>query len=318
VRALAFAAIVTASTSADGEPIGVVVRDAGGRDALAAERLHGQIADLAVTATEVGGALEATLDEQVRRAAQLASENRARVVVWFDARDGGLVVAVATPGDRRLFVREIPADDESAVAEAAAVVARGALRAIAMGGTIGVELPRAGAREPRLVLEASIGWGVALDGGADAGAHTLAQRTAINLADWAAALELALGPPLRRGGAADVDLSRSAIELGIERRIGGFGIGAATGVVFYHRSTESLPAGLTATPSTFTPAFVIGPELRWRWTPGGPVAIEALAALDVVAGAPDLVVQSGDMTQSIGKLRVLQPRVGLNLVARLP
>ena len=44
---------------------------------------------------------------------------------------------------RRLFVREIPAADPSAVAEAAAVAARGALRAIGDGGTIGVEVSAA-------------------------------------------------------------------------------------------------------------------------------------------------------------------------------
>jgi hypothetical protein len=287
---------------------------------LAITRLRGQIADLAIDTTFAPGGLEPTLEAQIAAADRLAGDasgDGARAVVWFVARGLGLDVAVATPADHRLFVRSIPADDPSAVAEAAAVAARGALRAIAMGGTIGVELPPA---PPRLALEAEVGWQVALDGGADAGAHALAQRTAIARGPWAYALELSLGPPLGRTGDVKVELSRSGAALAIERRVGGgVAIGAFAGAVVYHRATISSPTGLTGTPSTFTPAFAIGPELRWRWRPGhAPIAVEATAAVEVVAGAPELDVMDASGVRAIGTLRALQPRFGLSLVAGLP
>jgi len=285
--------------------------------ALAVTRLRGQIADLDVDPTFTDVAIEPTLDAQVANAARLAEDDGARAVVWFAvAADGGLDVAVATPTDRRLFVRAIPPDDDSAMAEAGAIAARGALRAIALGGTIGVELPPP---PPRAQLEASIGWQVALDGGADPGAQALAQRTTIARGAWAGSLELTLGAPLRRGGDAVVELSRSSAALGVERRLGGgFAIGAAAGALLYHRETVRSPNGLAATPSAFTAAFAAGPELRWRWHPSGvAVGIEATAALDVVAGAPELVVQDASGLRSIGAIRVIQPRIGLSIIAGL-
>jgi hypothetical protein len=156
------AMMLTARAAA--EPLVVVVRD-GGDAALAIARLRGQLADLEIELTIVPGRVEPALDAQLVAASRLAASRGARVVVWFVARGEGLAVAIATPGDRRLFVREIPAADASAVAEAAAVSARGALRAIGQGGTIGVEVvPRreAPVRSPRRYgLELAVSWQVA-------------------------------------------------------------------------------------------------------------------------------------------------------------
>ncbi|MGH9888672.1 MAG: hypothetical protein ACREBE_24280, partial [bacterium] len=104
---LAIAALAAVSTRATAAPLVVVVRE-GSDDALAVARLRGQLADLDVTLTVARGAVEGALDNQLASAERLADDGGARAVVWFIARGGGLSVAVATPGDHRLFVREIP------------------------------------------------------------------------------------------------------------------------------------------------------------------------------------------------------------------
>src|SRR5262249_36817555 len=153
--------------------------------------------DLDVSLSVAPGAIETGLDAQLATAARLAAARGARAVVWFFARRGGLAVAIATPGDHRLFIREIPAADPSAGAEAAAGRARGARGGTGGGGTTGVgvaarELPprvvlapalavdRPAAPAPRsLGLALAVGWQVALDGGAEVGAHAIAQRTTL-------------------------------------------------------------------------------------------------------------------------------------------
>src|SRR5215468_4237697 len=140
-RVLAAAAtIAVIAARAAAEPMAVVVRD-GGDARLAVTRLRGQLADLDVALTIAPDPIESALEGQLAAANRLAATSGARAVVWFIARGGGLAVAIATPADHRLFVREIPPAAPSAVAEAAAVAARGALRAIGEGGRIGVEVP---------------------------------------------------------------------------------------------------------------------------------------------------------------------------------
>lgn len=312
----------------------MVVRD-DGRAALALARLRGQIADLDIALTIVPGPIEPALPAQLAAAVRLASRYSARAVVWFIPRPGGLVVAISTPGDHRLFLREIPPADASAVAEAAAVAARGAIRAISEGSTIGeeinerdLEVPPEARSEPlpsepppptATSVELGLGWQVALDGGGDAGAHAIAQRTSVVHGPWAVGLALAVGPPLRGAAGPDVSvkLSRSDAMLGIERRLGGFGLGVAAGAVIYRRTTLTAPVGLSPTPAAFSAAFAAAPELRWRWR-SGRFGIEAVAALDVVIGAPELVVVRGMQAETIGELRMLQPRFGLHIFAGLP
>jgi hypothetical protein len=331
VRVVALTAVMVVALTAReaaAEPLVVVVRD-GGDAALAIARLRGQVADLEIELTVVPGIVEPALDAQLVAAARLAASRGARAVVWFVARGDGLAVAIATPGDHRLFVREIPAADASAVAEAAAVAARGALRAIGEGGTIGVEVaPRteAPANGPgRYGLELAVGWQVALDGGADVGAQAIAQRTSVTRGAWAGSVALSLGPALRHAidpalaPGLTIELSRSTATLGVERRFAGFALGAAAGVLVAHRTTVSTSGELAPTPAATTTAFVVGPELRWRWRPGGGhVGVEALAGLDVVIGAPELAIARGAEVDTVGTLRSLQPRFALSIFAGLP
>jgi len=333
---LAMAAVVAVTgTPAIAGPLVVVVREGPG-DSLPVSRLRGQLADLDVDVTIARGAVEPVLGVQLAAAARLAARYEARAVVWFVARDEGLAVAIATPGDRRLFVREIPAANPSAVAEAAAVAARGAIRAIQEGGTIGIEVPpvaiaAVAAAAPvslaprRTGFELMIGWQVALDAGADAGAQAIAQRTVVTRGSWAAGLALSLGPSLRHdaaGGVASgvaIELSRSGATLGIERRAAGFAFGVSAGALAYHRTTVTTSAGFAPTPAVITPAFVAGPDIRWQWrSRDWHVGIDAAVGLDVVLGAPELALARGSEVVSLGKIRTAQPRFGLSVVAGLP
>src|SRR3954467_1106237 len=212
--------------------VGVVVR-AGSRDATIVTRLRGQLADLdGVTVTVDDGAVEPTLEGQLAAAERVG----ARVVVGFTPRGKTLAVAIATPQDHRLFVREIPQSSESATAEAAAITVRTAVRAIALGGTIGVEVapaaavvvtpeppPRAPRVEASTTIAAALGWQLAFDGGADRGAHALAQRTTVARGAWAGWLSLALGAPLawKAGSGLALEVSRSGAIAGGERRFHG-------------------------------------------------------------------------------------------------
>jgi hypothetical protein len=339
-RWIVVAVLLGLSRAAIGAPLAVVLRD-GGEAALAITRLRGQLADLDVEIATERAPIEAALHAQLSTATRMAASHHARAVVWFTARGGGIVVAIATPADHRLFVREIPAGDASAVAEAAAVAVRGALRAIGEGGTIGIEVaapptslalpapaPAPAPAEdpsPPIGVEVAVGWQIVFDAGADAGAQALAQRTSVTRGAWAGNVAVSLGPALRRDAPAAavpglaIELSRSTATLGVERRFAGFALGAAAGVVVYHRSTVAILPELAATPAATTIGFVGGPELRWQWRPGGGhLGVEAVGGLDVVAGAPEPVVARGQTIQSLGALRTVQPRVSLRIVVGLP
>lgn len=326
----ALAILVIAASSAFASPLHIVVR--GNADDVAVVRLRGQIADLEVELTTAPGVLEPTLDAQLATAARLAEANAARVVVWFVARsNGGGAVAIAMPADRRLFVRELPRANSSALAEAEAVAARGALQAIAAGGTIGITVEPAPVvtpppppppvapvvTGPGLALEAALGWQVAFDNGADRGAHAVAQRTSLARGAWAGSLALALGFPGTRAGTTEVELARSSGMAGIERRFGSFAIGIELGGAIYRRSTVATPTDLSATRASTTVAFAAGPELHYRWQFGHlPIGLELTAGVDVVAGAPELAVMRGTEIDSLGHLWSVQPRVMLGLFAR--
>ncbi len=221
-------------------------------------------------------------------------------------------------------MREIPAAEPSAVAEAAAVAARGALRAIALGGSIGVEVPPAVvAPAPGPAgggLEVALGWQVALDGGADGGAHALVERTSWRRGAWTAGVVIALGPPRPRDGlAADLELARTGAAVAAGWRRGGFTLGATAGAVLYRRTTIATDTGLAATPGATTVAFGAGPELRWHWRARRvPVGIAVGAGLDLVVGAPALAISRAGTIESLGAIRLLQPRFDLSIIAGLP
>jgi hypothetical protein len=315
------------------ERLGVVVRQ-GAHDTTIVQRLRGQLADLNDVTLDIdANEIEPTLDGQLATAERLGAEHDARVVVWFVTRGKKLEVAVATPRDHRLFVREIPAAGDSSMAEAAAIAVRSAVRSIALGGTIGIEIkpqperapepeptveaPVAvpAARAPSTNIEASLGWQVALDGGAAPGAPALVQRTTIARNTWAGSLSLSLGVPLEWRAANDValDVSRSGAILGGEHRFGSLSLGVGAGALLYHRSTSTAPSGLVPTPSNSTLAFAGAVEGAWRVKLGGRIGLVALLGLDVVAGAPAAAVSRSGTVEVVDTIGPLQPRASLAL-----
>jgi hypothetical protein len=315
---------------ADDERVGVVVREGSG-DAMIVTRLRGQLAGLDGVTMMVdtgAGAIEATLDGQLAAAERLGAAHDAHVVVWFVARGKKLAVAIATLRDHRLFVREIPPAAESEMAEAAAIAVRSAVRAIALGGTIGVEIKPApvetpvvpisipAAPAPTTAIDASLGWQVVLDGGAEHGAYALVQRTTIARDAWGASLTLTLGVPLEWHAADDValDVSRSGAIVGGERRVGsGFALGIGAGVLVYHRSTSTVPSGLAPTPSHSTVSFAGALEVAWRARIAANVAIVACAGVDVVIGAPEAAIARNEILEVVDTIRAVQPRASLAL-----
>lgn len=311
------------------ERLGVVVRQ-GAHDTTIVQRLRGQLADLDDVTLDIdANEIEPTLDGQLAAAERLGAEHDARVVVWFVTRGKKLEVAVATPRDHRLFVREIPAAGESSMAEAAAIAVRSAVRSIALGGTIGIEIkpqpePEPVVEKPAEVpvvpasstsIEASLGWQLALDGGAASGAHALVQRTTVARDAWAASLSLSLGVPLEWRAANDVtlDVSRSGAILGGERRFGDASIGVGVGALLYHRSTSTAPTDLAPTPSNSTLAFAGAVEGSWRVKLGDRIGFVACVGLDLVAGAPAAAVSRNFTVEVVDTIEPLQPRASLAL-----
>jgi hypothetical protein len=120
-----------------------VVRIADPDDRPLLERVRGQTNDLDVTLlTDSETPLESSLGAQLESARALAESYQARVVVWFVRDERALTVFVSEPKAGRVLVRRLERSSEqlaySAQHEAAALVVRTAMRALAHGGEIGV------------------------------------------------------------------------------------------------------------------------------------------------------------------------------------
>lgn len=138
----------------DSERLRVVVRVASERDRALLGRVRGHSADLDLDllATETG-AIEPRLGDQLDAAAALAQAQGASVVVWADAgaTPGEVLVIVYVPASGRVLVRRLGsagAAPTSSTLESAALVVRGALRALAQGAVIGVQREDLSAGEP--------------------------------------------------------------------------------------------------------------------------------------------------------------------------
>lgn len=114
-------------------------------------RLKSQVSDLDVEVVEAATPhIEPQLDSQLESAALISKGARCEVVVWLDHGKNTETswLLVAQPARGRVLVRTLPAGARredgtltSAGLETAALMTRTSLRAIAMGGEIGVEVP---------------------------------------------------------------------------------------------------------------------------------------------------------------------------------
>ena len=331
-------------------PLRVVVVEAEPRDAEVARRLRGQTSDLDVELvtvhapapeSEVGGA----------EAARLAEAEGARVVIWFEHAADVIVVHVVDPRTRSELLRDVTsagsgAAAESARAEAAALVARGALRALARGGRIGVGSPP-GTREPevppdapeppppdpipdgpdievhggRPALRVTVGWQTAFDAETPTGQHGLDVRLGLGRGAWHVALGALAGLPARlEDDAVAIEVARHGLLVagGFERRGRRLrlGLGAALGVIAFFRSSAALSAEVSATPSQTTPVFFVRPEATASLRLGGGLWLQLTGAADVLLPRPDFGYQIAGSFASRHRFWPVEPRVGLALTLK--
>lgn len=144
VVALLLASSAREAVAADRKRVAVRVPDATSRALM--QRVRGQTSDLDVDLVEATEpVMEAHVGEEVATAGRLGRELDARVVVWFEEGPAGLTLFFSLPEEQRTLVRTLPEAPgknapSSATFEAAALVVRSVLRALASGGTIGVTL----------------------------------------------------------------------------------------------------------------------------------------------------------------------------------
>ncbi len=227
----------------------MLVRIAEPDDRLLLERVRGQTNDLEIELyTDASTPLEPTLAEQLDTARALSERQETRAVVWFVREGEALSVLVAEPGQGRVLVRRLERQGgrlgQSAQQEAAALVVRTAMRALAAGGEIGVaEREVAEARPPPAApapastpptpapapasaprpsespppdwdLLQLIGARAAWDGVSDLGQYALSGRLVLQRARIQAELRAALGFPTRLDDAiARVSLVRHGLSL---------------------------------------------------------------------------------------------------------
>lgn len=225
----------------DDEPsFDALVRIDDPRDRLLLDRVRGQTSDLNVLLfTDSTAPIEATLPEQLETARRLSEAQHTRVVVWFTHSGDDLTVFVAEPGAGRVLVRSVESAEGrlggSAQQEAAALVVRSAMRALAAGGEIGVteqeaappppppppveEKPVEGPTPPAPLppgweLVQFLGARSAFDGVSEIGQHSLFGRLALRRGRYQGELRGALGFPSHLNDAvAKVALLRHGVSL---------------------------------------------------------------------------------------------------------
>lgn len=284
-------------------------------------RLRGQTNDLAVVLVRVDDTGEATLSEQLAAAETLAAAHQARVVVWLRPLPSGpgLLVHVAEPAADRLFVREVPQREagpaaRSATLEAAALVVRSALRALAAGTAIGVPAQALAAAQSPPPPPPTHTWQLAAGAvgtwdGAPARGHLGAwTRLGWGTDTWRAHAQLDAHLPAE---VADqrvrLTLNRFAAALGGSYSAAAGPLRAAAtldlGAVLFTRQSARLSDADTALETTAparTAALLIRPGARLQvpLIPHRPrLAFELALAAEALLGAPRFVYQDAEGTQ---------------------
>jgi len=326
-----------------------VVRAATSADRELLSRVQGQTVDVDVELLPVRDPLEASVSAQLRAAAALSRKHSARVVVWFrHLPDGEVVVYVADPGEGTVLIRQVATPvaggssvERSAAAEAAALVVRSALKALAAGGRIGVERPEVAAppepeeppeapttatkRRSRTAWLTSVGWHSALDGASSFGVTGLTARLGHQRGRVVFALVAAASLPVSiEDDLTSVEIARhvAAASLGVDAWAGeraALTAELSVGVVGFFRSTVALQPEAEPTPSRVTPALLVAPGLRLRVRPLSSVRsvwLELGVAADIVIGRPELGYERDGEFVRRDQLWPVQPRAELALGIR--
>jgi hypothetical protein len=317
------------------------------------ERIRGQCSDLDL---EIILYRSPRVSGDVGAVTEIAEQRRAAVVVWSSREDphaDRLTVHVADPAHHRLLSREVGSggvaeDPSSATLEAAALVIREALRAIAAGEPIGEEAPPAPPPPPAATQTASppapvpssrsrpmapappvpetavpmrwqvgMAWESAWDGATPygqpgPGLSVFLQRGSLDVGLFATA-----GIPSRiENDHGAVRLSRHAAGawLGLVGAPGArasVAVGLRLGLLGYYRSTEET-AGVAAAAPSLKVYALLGPELRlgYRPTPAD-VRLVLSGGLDLAPRAPEIGYEVGGQVEPVLSPWHLQPRLGL-------
>jgi hypothetical protein len=300
-------------------------------------RMHGQVSDLDLVIIRMADQGEPALADQLQAASRLARAYDVRAVVWLRPLPDqpGLAVYVAEPAAERVFVRRVPQREaglaaRSATAEAAALVVRSSLRALAAGTPIGVpaaELVRAEQRaqasppppRPRTPWLLAVHWQAAADGAARLGHHGLAARVGLDRGAWHVHATVATHPAVTLvDDRARLRVARHGAGLGLARRwqAGALRIDAGLDAtaILYTRATEPVTPDVVATAPGRIPALALSPGLRLRLPAGLPgLFIELGATADVLLGAPEFVYQRDGVSEPHTRLWPVQPRASLGL-----
>jgi hypothetical protein len=348
--ALALAAIAflaRPASGADTQRVIVRVTDPASRALM--QRIRGQTSDLDQQISEVAQPpMEPRISDELASARRLAARSDARVVVWFDTTGESLTLFFSVPREGRTLVRTMEQESPTASAtlEAAALVVRSVLRALASGATIGVTLakpldvpaaPETASEQPsapppqvspappvpedRWGWVVSAGWHATLDG-PGTWLQGVEARAGARHGIWSAGLQAALDAPTQLSDPyATVRLSRGTAVAFVALAIPtsdalhlalSMGVGAAG----FPRQSLEVASGVTRAPDSWNTSAVfatdLGASYRMHWQ-GAVWAIALRAGADLVVSPPTIGYEVGGAFIAEHALWNVQPKAVLAL-----
>lgn len=323
--ALALAVSAPAAPARAADRLVAVVLVTGDGDAELARRVEGQTSDLELALVVERRAPGSRAGPGLGEAAAIAGRTGARVVIWFERDASSWLVHIAEPAEDREFVRRVAARGDlasSANAEGVALVVRGALQALAAGGTIGVEggpVERSSRRG-----FAAIGWrGVAA--GEPAIHHGVAASAGVTAGRWHGDIATGFYPAVALGDpSATIEVQRLSFAAGIGVDLGsapqadgagwraGFAIDA--GATRFERVTISASGTLMPTPPETTWSPTASGRARLARRLGGRAWLELAVGAELLLRVPEFGIASGGSFAVQARLRPVEPFGALGLV----
>jgi hypothetical protein len=318
---LATVLVLASPRAARAERLVAVVLVADAADREVAGRVEGQTSDLDVELVVAARPATPVIDP-----AAAARGRGARVVVWFERDASSWLVHVAEPAEDRELVRRVAARGElagSANAEGVALVVRGALRALAEGGSIGVAASADAVRRGF----AALGWRAVAAGGPPVH-HGVGARAGVRAGRWHGVVSTALFPAvsLEEPGAT-IEVERWSLAAGVGLELGDepgsasrrwrLGLALDAGAARFERVTTRAEGLLSPTPpeSIWSPTVSGRGQVARRL--GDRVWLELTVGAEVLLRAPEFGVASGSVFSVHTRLRPIEPLGALGLLIDL-